>query len=355
MALNLLTHRQIEPIGLDIGTAAVKLVQLRRGECGYTVTAAAIEPVAGGSDEPKHQYRSYADAVKNCFQKAGLKSKNVVCGVAGPEVMVRGFKFGALPDEAILKAVGIEAQQVCPLDMKHSVLDYQLVESGPLGPGGVQPRHGLMAVSTEHLLRERTQILLEAGVKPLIVDVNALALLNCLNELELLETAGTAAVIDVGAAFTSVVIYGQDGLPFVRYINLAGRQIIQNVSQTLDISPTEAKQVLLQEQTSSESQNKMLLTLNDAIRPLAHAINETLRFYSFQEKEARLERIFLCGGFARMNAFAEFLADALPTPVTLLNPFEKMTCDADAADAAELIKSGPVYAVAAGLAMRTVS
>jgi type IV pilus assembly protein PilM len=353
MALNLLTNRQIEPIGLDIGTAAVKLVQLRKGEYGYTVTAAMTEPVAG-LDDGKQNRRSYAEAVKRCFQKAGLKSRNVVCGVSGPEVMVRGFKFGPLPDEAIGQAVAIEAQQVCALDMKHTVLDYQLVESRPAGAGGVRPRHGLMAAVTEHLLREKIQILSDAGARTLMMDADALALLNCLNELGLLETVETAAVINVGAALTNVVIYGQDGLPFVRDINIAGTRIVEHLSRTLEISQAQAYQSLRQEQASFESQNKVLLTLNDAIRPLANAINETLRFYSFQEKGAPLERIFLCGGFAQVSAFAEFLTDALPAPVALLNPFEKMTCDERMADAAELIKSGPAYAVAAGLAMRRV-
>lgn len=353
MALNLLTSRKIEPVGLDIGTSAVKLVQLRKVEDGYVVTAAAFEPVESCADDQKPSQGDYAQAVKHCFEKAGLKNRNVVCGVSGPEVMIRGFKFGPLPDQAVSKAVGIEAQQVCPLDMKRSVLDYQLVESDAGDARGLRPRHGLMAVGTEHLLREKTQIVSEAGARALMIDVNALALLNCLNELGLLETAGTAAVIDIGSAFTNVVIYGQDGLPFVRDINIAGDQIVQHISRTLGISKVQAHQSLLQEQTS-DSSGESLLLLNDAIRPLANAINETLRFYSFQEKGTRLERIFLCGGLARLDAFTGFLADALPVPVSILNPFEKMTCDERAANAAELIKSGPAYAVAAGLAMRTV-
>jgi len=98
----------------------------------------------------------------------------------------------------------------------------------------------------------------------------------------------------------------------------------------------------------------VLLALNDAIRPLANAINETLRFYSFQEKGAGLDSIYLSGGLAQTGSFVEFLADALPAPVHILNPFEAMPVDDAIPNAAELIQSGPAFAVAAGLAMRMV-
>lgn len=357
MVLNLLTHRQIEPVGLDIGTSAVKLVRLRRTSDGYAVAAAAKQLIAGGPEDEKQRSQACAEAVKSCFQKACLKSKNAVAGVSGPEVMVRGFKLGPLPMEAVSQAVGIEAQQVCPLDMKHSVLDYQLIESQPIvsSDGSIlQPRHGLMTVAAEHALQQKMQILAESGVRTLMIDADALALLNCLNELHLLETSGTVAVVDIGTAFTNVVIYGQDGLPFVRDINIAGQRIVEHLIQTLAVSESQAYGILSGQASADVPQNKALLALNDAIRPLANAINETLRFYSFQEKGAGLDCIYLCGGFAQTSSFAEFLADALPASVRILNPFEAMAVEDQIPDADELIKSGPAFAVAAGLAMRMV-
>jgi Tfp pilus assembly PilM family ATPase len=50
----------------------------------------------------------------------------------------------------------------------------------------------------------------------------------------------------------------------------------------------------------------------------------------------------------------EFLTDALSVPVELLNPFAHLCCEGSSNEIQALMKNGPVYAIATGLAMRTV-
>ena len=63
---------------------------------------------------------------------------------------------------------------------------------------------------------------------------------------------------------------------------------------------------------------------------------------------------FLCGGFALIDAFVEFLTDALSVPVEMLNPFSTILHDPGVSGNETLEKDGPAFAVAAGLAMRTL-
>lgn len=356
--LNVLNRHKIELAGLDIGSSAVKLVRLNKGIHGYTLVTAVAEPIADGGDDKQQQRQNCVNAVRNCLQKSGLRQKNVVCGVSGREVVVRGFTFPSLPDAAVQQAVRMEAQQVCPLDIHQSVLDFQLINTPVTEPKAkgekARTRAGVMTVGTQRVIDEQTALLTDAGGKALMVDVNVLALLNCLNQLELIEPRETVAVIDVGNALTNVVIYGQDGLPFVRDISQAGEKIVQQMSRDLDISEQDVRQLLIREQVSDQLDDKLLLSLNNAIAPLANAVNETLRFYSFQEKQSGVNRIFLCGGFALIDAFVEFFTDALPVPVGLLNPFTNIESQKSADETEALVKNGPVYAAAVGLAMRTV-
>ena len=358
MMLNLLNRQKIELAGLDIGSSAVKLVRLNKSDEGYTLIAAASEPITPCPDDEKQQRQNRVDAIKTCLQKAELKNGSVVCGISGPEVVVRGFTFPPLPDAAVEQAVRMEAQQVCPLDMKHSVLDFQLIKTPhmestakPVAPAA---RQGVMTVGTESVIREQMDLLAQAGAKPVMVDVNALALLNCLNELELPNTQETVAVIDIGHMFTNVVIYGLDGLPFVRDINIAGSNIIQEICRQTELSENQIQQTFTQAQSSETLDGNLLLALNNAIWPLVNAINETLRFYSFQEKKSGVDRILLCGGFSLINAFVEFMTDAVSVPVALLNPFSTIQYDPGSDGNETLEKDGPAFAVATGLATRTL-
>jgi len=355
--LNLLNRQKIELTGLDIGSSSVKLVRLNKGDEGYTLVAAAAEPIALCPDDEKQYRQNCVDAIKSCLKKANLKHKHVVCGVSGPEVVVRGFTFPPLPDTAVEQAVRMEAEQVCPLDMKHSVLDFQLVETLQtiLADDAGKPavRQGVMTVATESAIRQQTELLAQCGINPVMVDVNALALLNCLNGLESLAVHETVAVIDIGNTLTNVVIYGCDGLPFVRDVNIAGSNIIQAISRETELPEEQVRQAL-QEQGTELQDNKLLLALNNALVPLVNTINETLRFYSFQEKKTGVDRVFLCGGFALIDVFVEFLTDAMSTPVALLDPFSMMRCDPTVDSNETLEKNGPAFAVATGLAMRTL-
>ncbi len=349
---------QVELVGLDIGSTSVKLIQLIKDSGGYTVSVAVQEPIDLNAEADKDRRDDVIAAVKKCLKKANLNSPNVVCGIAGPEVVVRGFKFPPLPEAAIDRAVRMEAQQVCPFDSKNMVLDYQLIENPDVTAEQeatkVAPRSGLMVACTENAVKENTDILTEAGAKPLLVDSSAVALLNCYNELDMLGAKGTVALIDIGEDLTNVIVYGADGLPFVRNLNNAGKQVVQRISRELQISDDEVRQALSGQGDSDEMQNKILLALNNAIRSLAMAINETLRFYSFQEETSEVEKVYLCGGFSMIGTFVEFLSDAMPVETQTLNPFDTMRCDAGD-EGNELIKiNGPGLALAAGLAMRTI-
>jgi len=358
MMLNILNRQKIELAGLDIGSSAVKLVRLNKTAHGYALVATATESIVPCPDDKKQHRQNCVDAIKTCLQKAGLKNGNIVCGISGPEVVVRGFTFPPLPDQAVEQAVQMEAQQVCPLDMKHSVLDFQLIETAQTvsvtNSEKVTPRQGVMTVGTENVIREQTDLLTQAEAKAVMVDVNALALLNCLNELELPNAQETVAVIDIGNALTNVIIYGVDGLPFVRDINIAGTHIIQEISRQTELSEDQIRQTFTQRQSPDQLDGNLLLALNNAIGPLVNAINETLRFYSFQEKTSGVDRILLCGGFALIDEFVEFLTDAVSTPVALLNPFSTILCNPNVSENEMLKKDGPAFAVAAGLAMRTL-
>lgn len=355
MGLNLLNRQKVEIAGLDIGTSAVKLVHVDKTADGYTLVNAVAEQIAVASNDEKQQSKNCADAVRSCLTKANLKGKNIVCGISGPEVIVRGFAFPPIPEQAVEQAVQMEARQVCPLDMQHSVLDYQLIANGQSKSAAkAQPRRGVMAVATQRAIGQAEQWVTQAGATTVMVDVNALALLNCLNELKLLNTQETAAVIDVGASQTNVVIYGQDGLPFVRDINIAGNTMGTKIAQTIKLTEKEVWEMFAQEPSPEQLDSNLLLGLNNAVVPLANAINETLRFYSFQEKKSNVDRIFLCGGFALINAFTEFLTDALSVPVEPLNPFSVIRCGTDTDRNEALKNNGPAFAVAAGLAMRVL-
>lgn len=359
MVLNLFQAKKTDLIGLDVGSKAVKLIRLRKTARSYSVTAAARSDIqrSGDAEAGGPEAQCVEEAIRRCIATAQVRERFAVGGVAGAEVMVRGFKFPPMPLEAVDQAVLLEAQSVCPLEMKNSVLDYQLVGSAQDIQKDTNPRPqcGLMAAAAERLVQQRSLQMTKSGLKPVLMDVEALALLNCLNELNMIESHVTPAIIDLGYSKTSIIIYGHNGLPFVRNLNMSAGSMLRQISQEQAMDEQALHEVLRNVQDggcTKEKRNSVLLSLNNAIRPLVTTINETIRFYTMHEKNA-VGRIFLCGGCSLISTFAEMLTDALPIETGFLNPLDYMQWETPAS-AQELKTCGPALAVAAGLAMRTI-
>ena len=343
----LLNFEQGEVMGLDIGSSAVKLVTLRKDDSGYTITAAGLVEIAADRD-----HKSIIRAIRECFALTRLRSKNklktklAVCGVSGPEVAVRDFEFSALADEDVEGAVTLEAAQVCPFNAEQAAVDYQLI------PNGDDKTQGVLIAATNMLITNKIQLAKEAGLKCVLMDIDGLALLNCLNDLVSEQERARTAILNVGGSCTTLAIMSEGGWPFIRDTNCAGDEIIRQMAAANNIPQETLRTMLFGD--SPDSENSLGENLEKACAELIADVSETLRYYATQKKSTPVEKILVCGGFAPARGFVELLSRRLGTEVLLWNPLDNMRCEASGKCEDIYRKTGPAMAVAAGLAMRSI-
>jgi len=333
--------RRTEVIGVDIGSFAVKIVQLRKTQSGWAVTAAGIIDIAEGGRESTS--RSEANSLR--------KTKFAVCAIGGPEVAVRDFEFPAMPPEETDRAILLEAKQVCPFNTDDIVLDYRLI------PENNGKTKGYLVVANNKLVKGKTRLAKKAHLNCALMDVDGLALLNCFNELEKPRDNHGTAILNIGSRHTTLAIEGSNGWPFIRDLNYAGDSIIRTIAAENDVPPESVKTMLSGD--SKEVQSDAYQSLEKACSRLISDITKTVRFYGTRERASDVRKILVCGGFALFGEFIRLLDSQLPMDVKLWNPFEKMRCHAGRNHRAALLKgivrkNGPAMAVAAGLAMRSI-
>ena len=341
---------QVDVVGLDIGRSSVKMVQLDRDGDQFCVVTAAMQEIERSDDPAKHQNNTAA-AIRKCFSQSKRTTRNVVCGVGGPDVMVRSFSFPNLPPEAIGQAVMLEAQQVCPLDIKSSVVDYQLVDVPGDSP---KANRGIFVVATNEAVQYKNRLGHMASVNTVRIDVEGLALINCIQACEGLPADSSVAAIQVGCSSTTVVIAGAGGTAFVRDLSSGGDAIIDRIAQAHGLTRETVDNILRKRYTSAEMQDKVTRALPEAAAGLISDVSETLRYYAMQPGSVPVGKMYLCGGFALVREFAYLMNTRLPERVTLLNPFSKIRCLMDDRRREFLMDIGPMMAVATGLAMRTI-
>jgi len=341
-----------EVIGVDIGSFSVKIVQLRKTNSGWMVTAAGIVDITERRpDSSGHREADTLRAVLNCLRLIRVKTNLAVCGVGGPQVAVRNFEFPAVPDEEIERAIQLEARQVCPFNTNDIAVDYRLM---PDSNGKTQ---GYLVVADNQLVKSMARLAKKARLDCALMDVNELALLNCFNELEKQRKKQGTAILCIGNSHTSMVIEGDNGWPFIRNLNYAGDSILKRVAAENDMTPESVKAMFFGD--PREIQPEIQHSFENACSRLITDINNTVRYYGAQRRSSDIQKILICGGFALFGELVKFLDSQLQLEIKLWNPYENMRCQLARNPRGALVKgilrkNGPAMAVAAGLAMRSI-
>ena len=337
-------------LGLDIGSAAVKMVALDKSDTGYSASAAGLAEIAVTVDDDSGPQANIITAIRECCENTQTKSKLAVCGVSGPDVAVRDFEFPPLSDEEIEAAVLLEAAQVCPFNAADSAVGYQVM------PNGQEKTRGVLVAATNPLVQGKMQLARKAGLKCVLMDVDGLALLNCYNGLsrghENHPAGRTVAILNVGASHTTLAVMDKNGWPFIRDMTYAGDDIVAQIA-ALKGQTTEVVRSILSGDSAPEEPD-IRDGLEKACLRLITDVGETLRYYVAQSKSPTVDKLLVCGGFALTRGFVELLNSRLGTQAVLWNPFEAVRYGENQPCQETLAKTGPAFAVAAGLAMRSI-
>jgi type IV pilus assembly protein PilM len=343
-------HQEI--VGVDIGSHSVKIVQLRRGSAGWIVTNAGVVDISDkGADSPARRETNCVRALLNCVRVSGTKRRFAVCGVGGQEVAVRNFDFPAVPPEEISRAVELEAKQVCPFNASDIVSDYHVM------PDGKGKTKGYLVVAAGPLVKYKSRLARKAKLDCVMVDADALALLNCFKELEKPADNHGTAILNIGHIETTLAVEGSGGWPFVRSLNYAGDSIVRSIAAENDATPDAVKAAFAGD--PKDLPPAMRESFERACKRLIDDITKTVRYYGAQEGSFVISKVLVCGGFSLFGDVAKLLNKQLAIEVVLWNPFEKMRLQVGRNHRGALLKnilrrSGPSLAVAAGLAMRSI-
>jgi len=346
-------HKQTGITGLDIGTGSVRLVALQKDNQGWLAACAAYAVVEPAQDAALCEENTLK-AIRECFKKAGPAApRNVVCGISGQAISVRGFSFPPLPNEAVEQAVKLEAQQTCALDISNSVIDYQLLSDETQATGQKQGRKGFFVAGLQDAIAQKVQLAQQAQAKTVLVDIDSLAVLNCICLLPENQTIDGIATLDIGNTASTMTILGSDGIPFVRMLSGSAQQILSMVSLNTQKSVAEIKKNLLDGAVAEDSD--LEIEFKHVITKLLTDITETLRFYSLKHNSCKTCRLYLYGGFSLYQPIVRLIQKNLPIECVVFNPLTVVQCPDGGEIRDTFNRFGPAMTVATGLAMRSIN
>ena len=338
--------KKSEIFGLDIGSSAVKVVQLDQTAKGYALRTYAIVPlppqaVADGiiKDPPV-----VVEAIKEAVAKAKLKATDAAIAVSGRELTVKKVQLPKVSRKELDDAIQLEAEHHIPFAIDEVFLDYQVV-------GETATTMDLVLVAAKRSkVTEYVAVAEGAGVTPVVVDLDGFALENQ-HEFNHADQPATDAValIDIGASVMKTnVIRGGTSI-FARDIPFGGNNYTLAIAQRLNV-PFEKAEAAKLGQDTSVNWDELIPSLEAVSRDLSMEVQRTFDYFASTAESERITKIVLSGGCCRLAGLDEFLSSSWGIPVELVRPFHAI--EVDPAREEELTAAGPVLAVAVGLALR---
>jgi type IV pilus assembly protein PilM len=296
------------------------------------------------------------------LEDLGIKTRYAVCSVGGPEVAIRCFRFPALPAEEIEQAVLMEADQVCPFGIDRSTVDYELLDQRNWlgGVKRVKPSKddeeicGVMVSATNRVIQARKELVKNASLKCVLMDVDSLALLNCFMEYDKPQPGQSIVILNIGSSYTNLIIVPHEGLPCMRVLPYATAEIVEQMAIEYGVTPRVIEEYLQDSEDGADNQESIAPSMEKACQKLISDVTETIRYYRVQEKIPAVEKILVCGGFSLAKGFVELLDLHLPGKAVLWNPFERIRYNSHIPGQEIIEKYGPALTVATGLAMRSI-
>jgi type IV pilus assembly protein PilM len=347
-------------IGLDIGTHAVRAVELSLGRGRPVVrrmgqVTLPVGAVVAGEVVDATQVSA---ALKRLWSEVGFSGRKVVVGVANSRVVARMADLPAMPEAELRSSLRYQVQDLIPIPVDDAELDFQIVDHLPGGEGAEDKVRILLVAAHRDMLRSFLAALEGADLEAKRIDLVPFALIRALHDptswLEDDEPAqGQEVIIGAGAGVTNVVVH-ENGVPrFVRTLPTGGGSVTEALASSLGLDDDAAEAVkrgvpgadVMADQPHVDD------IAAASLMPLVNEIAGSLDFHLAQVGEDSLRRVVLAGGGGRLRALRGVLEDQLGVSVVDGTPYARLDLSKVPLDPELVARSGDIFTVAIGLAL----
>jgi type IV pilus assembly protein PilM len=344
-------RRRAGPIGVDIGTRSVKLLQLDADRSDVREAARwDIPPAAEGATSDDHD-----QAVVNALVKARLgrnfRGREAVFSIGGRDLFVQNIRVAQAAGDELEKIVHFEAAGRLPYKREEAEIRY--LEAADVRQGETMRREVILLACNRAVIQRTLAIADRAGLVAAAIDVEPTAMLRGYAKQFRRDEDQQARmlVVNIGASSTSVVVARGGDAMFAKYVDVGGRQMDEAVAQHLKLSPDDASALRRHngdrraDQRDPEMARSVAEALRGVLEQLAGELSMCIRYYSVTFRGQPLARVVLGGGEAAPG-IAEWLSARLEMPCELGNPLRSFS-RAPAGRASQ-------WDVAAGLALKPI-
>jgi type IV pilus assembly protein PilM len=328
-----LTQRSTPLLGIDISSAAIRVIELARLPDGWRVEHYAEHelPRSVMREGSIVQLDQITQALSDAIQKSGSRLKEAAMALP-PGLVIR--KMLTLPndlsEDEIELQVESEASQNLPFPLNELNLDFGVVGPSAVNPGNVDV---ILVATRKETIAERLEIAQAVGIRTVVIDIESQALMAALNLREEyvnpLVTPRAQAVLQIGRDSSYFFVENQRALIFEHELNIG----FQRLQKDLDRHP-----------------DQVVATTEAFCSAVCQEFKRALQMYSTASQHVPIDKFFLSGQQQSLSRLPSMMKEQLSVIAEFANPFAEMKFS-PAVNKSKLQAGASSWLVACGLAM----
>jgi len=337
--------------GLDIGSFAVKLVELKPSKGGrFSLvhaghSALSPEAIVEGTVMDSSLV---VEVAQRLITEQSVRNQSFGVSLSGISVAIRKIQVPAMSDAELSESIQWEAEQYLPFNVNEVNLDYVVLSSD------VDTMDVLLVAAKKDRIADYTGILSQLGKSPALVDVDVFALQNAFEYNYGIAADKIVALVNVGAHIMNVNVLAHGQSVFWRDIVFGGNAYTEAIQRELNLPREQAEAVKVGEQLGDHAPQTILGVLNSVSDDLAAELQKTFEFFYTTSSHDRVEEIYLAGGSCQVLNLDQVLKERLGARVEVMNPFREIDYSESQFPPEWLNRHAPSMAVAVGMALRSV-
>ena len=336
-----------EFFGLDIGTTAVRVVQLRGSGSMKTLSKYGympIDPKVAMSDAKADQQK-VVQVVRELLEQAQVTTRDVAVGLPSNKVFTTVVDMDRLSQGELEKSLMYQADSLIPTPVAESKLDWALLGDSPADASKVEV---LLSSVPNEFVESRLDMLEAIGLNVIAFEPDSLALARAMAAP---ENTLPVMVVDIGSKTTDIVVTMGGAPRLIRSLPTGTDAIIRSALQNLNIDEKQAQQFVFKFGLGKDKLEGQIYNASiGTVDLLVGDIDKSIKFFLSRYPNLKIDRIVVTGGASVLPEFPLLLANKFGVNVEIGNAWRNVAFPSDRQN--ELLAVSNHFGVAAGLAER---
>lgn len=336
-----------EFFGLDIGTTAIRLVELRGSGPQKALVRYGYIPIDAkvAASDSKSDRQKLAAAIRDLITQSRITTRNVAVGLPSLKVFTAVADIDKVPSNELNRSIHFQADSLIPTPVEESKIDWALIGDSPKEKDKLEI---VLSSVPNAFIEQRLDMLEEIGLNVIAFEPDNLALIRALVPP---DVTAPQIVIDIGYLNTDIVVTMGGAPRLSRAIPTGTETIVRAASQNLNVDERQAEQFVFKFGMSQDKlEGQVFQAISGTIEVLTNEIDKSIKFFESRYGGVKIDRLIVTGGASTLPELPLYIANKFGLNVEIGNAWRNVAFSADRQN--ELAALSNQFGVAVGLAER---